>query len=85
MKPSDFLAHPYDSVFSKNESEVVARNIMVILMKTGNEFGEISYSTYKEFRLMDGNFSEAEYKYFEEVKAFCFSESNAKKFSLAWR
>jgi hypothetical protein len=57
---------------------------MVILIKTGNEFGEISYSTYKEFRLMDGNFSEAEYKHFEKIKVFCFSESNAKKFSPAW-
>lgn len=38
MKPSDFLKHPYDSVLQHTEDEIVARNIMVILNRTGNEF-----------------------------------------------
>ncbi len=84
MKPSEFLKHPYDSVLKKNESEVVARNIMVILSRTGNEFRSLSWDEYKSERLKDGNFTESEKQYFEAVCNYCSSSENAKTFSPNW-
>jgi hypothetical protein len=43
MKPSNLKNHPYDSRLQNNESETVARNIMVILSRTGNEFRLLSW------------------------------------------
>jgi len=84
MKPSDFLKHPYGSVLHNNESETVARNIMVILSKTGNEFRLLSWQEYKEHRLMDGNFTDSEKHCFDKVSGFCVSEHSAKSFCESW-
>ena len=83
-KPSDFLSHPYDSVFKKNETETVARNIMAILSRTGNDWRNLSWDEYKSIRFVDGNFTESEKKYFDLVVGYCVSEYDARAFSPNW-
>ena len=55
MKPSNFKALPMGSIFEKSEYETIARNIMVILSRTGDLFRPISWYEYKEEREKDGN------------------------------
>lgn len=85
MKPSDFTKHPFDSIFSKNEHEVIARNIMVILSKTGNIFRQLSWDEYVDYRLKDGSFTGKEKYYFDKVLPYTTSEQMAKDFSPAWK
>ena len=85
MKPSDFLTHPYDSIFQNNESEVVARNIMVILSRTGNVFRSMTWSEYRTERVNDRHFSEREKEFFDRVSPFCESVATARLFSPTWR
>jgi len=84
MQPSDFTNHPYDSVMKNSESETVARNIMVILSRTGNKFRHLSWNEYKKEREKDGNFSQSEQRYFEKVAKYTVSEQTAALFSEAW-
>lgn len=76
---------PMDSIFRKRESEIVAKNIMVILSRTGNKWRELSWDEYKKERLKDGDFSEEEKYFFDQVKKFCNSEENAYGVSSAWK
>jgi hypothetical protein len=82
MKPSDLAKHqPYNSKVQKTESEIIARNIMWILKRTGNEWRTLSWEEYKEERLKDGNFSEYhEREYFHAVTC----PENARGFCPAW-
>lgn len=87
MKPSDFLDNPMGSVKNKSEYETIARNIMVILSKTGDIFRKLSWVEYYTFRLKDDkkhNINE-EKKYFEEVVNYCESEKTARLFSPIWK
>jgi len=84
MKPSNFKKHPYDSVLHKNEAETVARNIMVILSRTGDEFRLLEWNEYKTERERDGHFTESELEYFNQVRGFCTSEHAAQGFSKFW-
>ena len=84
MTPKDFTTHTFDRVLHKNEPEVVARNIMDILARTGNTFGMMTWDYYKAARLQDGNFSESEKEYFFQVSPYCQSEHAARLFSPAW-
>jgi hypothetical protein len=84
MNPSDFTDFPHDSEFAHYESEVVARNIMVILSRTGNTWRELSYKEYQQ-RLADGGYTEHEMCHFEQVIRFTVSEEAARRFSPAWR
>lgn len=84
MKPSDFMTHPFASVMQNAESEIVARNIMAILSRTGDTFRLLTWEEYKTERLKDGNFSENEKPYFTDVIGYCESEDTAKLFSKAW-
>jgi hypothetical protein len=85
MKPSDFHSHPYDSVLKNNESETVARNIMVILTRLGDTWQELPWDTYVEHRQKDGNFSIKERAYFDKVVNYTISPDAAKRFSPTWR
>jgi len=85
MKPSDFLTHPYDSVFQNNESEVVARNIMVILSRTGNVFRSMTWGEYRAERVKGRHFSEREKEFFDRVVLFCYTADTAACFSPTWR
>ena len=83
-KPSDFMKHPFESVLKQIEPEVIARNIMVILKRTGNEFRELTWEEYKEERLKDGDFSMGEEGLFNQVIEYCKSEATAAIFSKEW-
>jgi len=85
MKPSNCLTHPYDSVFENHETEEVARNIMVILSRTGDSFRRLSWEEYETHRVKDGNFSQTEKRYFERIVGMCASEESARAFSEAWQ
>jgi len=84
MNPSDFTRSPFDSVLKNRESETVARNIMVILSRTGNEFRLLPWEEYKQERIKDGNFTESEKQYFDRVAGFCVSAESAKAFCPSW-
>ncbi len=84
MKPSDFTAHPWSSILYKSEAETIARNIMVILKRTGNEWRELSWEEYKTERLKDGGFTQSERRYFDDVIAYTTSPEQAAKFSEVW-
>jgi hypothetical protein len=84
MNPSDFTNFPWDSVFQKTESEMVAQNIMKILTRTGNVFKDLSFEEYKQERLKDGHFTEIEEQYFNKVIDYCKSADTAKLFSRKW-
>lgn len=84
MNPSDFCKHPYGSVLKNNKSETVARNIMVILARTGNKFRAMTWQEYKEERIKDGNFTENEFPYFSKVFGFCNSAESALAFCENW-
>ena len=82
--PSDFMKHPYDSIFQNNEAETILRNIMVILKRTGNIWRELSFEEYKSERNKDGGWSDAEEGIFEKVVKYSYSELMAWKFSKNW-
>ena len=84
-KPSDFLNEPYNSVTQNAECETVARNIMVILKRTGNTFRELTYEEYESERKKDGRYSLNEKECFDKVIDFCKSPDTAKLFSENWR
>ncbi len=71
LKPSLFTGHPWNSIFQNAETEQIALNIMLILKRNGDKFlfpEEMTWEMYKEERLKDGQFPEAEQSYFEKVK-----------------
>ena len=84
MKPKDFTNRPIDSVMQQSEAETVARNIMVILYKTGNDCRKLKFSEYKKERKKDGGYSDMEETYFKKVIKYCGSEEAAKTFSPCW-
>lgn len=84
MKPSNFTTYPWNSTAQKSEAETVAKNIMLILARTGNEWRPLGWNEYKAERLADGNFSERERPYFDQVVGFCESENAAVLFSPTW-
>lgn len=84
MEPSDFKNEPFNSVLSNSESETVARNIMVILSRTGNTFRLLSWEEYMAERQKDGNFTQSEKQYFDRVVGFCVTAESAKAFCPTW-
>ena len=84
LKPSDFRKDPMGSVTRKSECEDIARNIMVILARTGDVFRKLPYEEYVSERKKDGNFSSIEKSYFDKVIDYCISEDSAKLFSPVW-
>jgi len=82
--PSNFKKHPYNSVFNKSEAETIARNIMVILSRTGDEFRPLSWDEYKAERLKDSGFTEGEKTYFDKVALWCKTGEQAQEFSPTW-
>lgn len=87
MKPSDFQNQfPGNSVFSNNEHETIAQNIIVILSRTGDTWRELSWEEYLEQRMLDGK-SEKSFEYwkFMNVNDYCISEDGVRSFSPFWR
>ena len=84
-KPFDFTNNPFNSVLQNSEAETIARNIMIILGRTGNKFRKLSWNEYVIERKKDGNFTEKEKEYFNKVIDYCLSSRTAKLFSSAWK
>jgi hypothetical protein len=85
MTPQDICTiHPFDSVLQSNECETVARNILVILARTGNVFRLLTWDEYKAQRLIDGHFTEREKLFFHKVVLHCATVENARLFSRYW-
>jgi hypothetical protein len=85
MKPSNFTCYPWDSILQKSECETIAQNIMKILQRTGDKFRPINFKEYKIERIKDGNFSDREEEYFNQVIMFCTDSESALKFSSSWQ
>lgn len=85
MKPSDFTKFPYDSIYQHTETEVVARNIMIILSRTGNRWRKLTWEEYETERMKDGGFTGLEFAEFEAAIPYCMSEDRARLFSPTWR
>ncbi len=85
ITPSLFKHFPWDSVLANNESETVARNIMVILARTSNTFRYLTWDEYRIERLKDGEFQECEKMYFEKVSYLANGNKNQiTAFSKRW-
>ncbi len=92
MKPSDFTVKPWSSVFMKSEAESIARNIMIILKRTGDIWRELSWEEYSLERKKDaetdkgGGFNSwKEEPFFEQVQPYTVSEEQARLFSPTWK
>lgn len=84
MKPSNFTKYPWSSITQNSECETIAKNIMLILKRTGDKFRPLTFDEYKSERLKDGNFTESEKNYFDKVIDYCKSPDTAKLFSKEW-
>ena len=81
MKPSNFKnASTMGSIFRRSEHETVAKNVMKILARTGDTFRLLSWDEYKAERQKDGNFSERESGFFNDVANYCASSHGAAAF-----
>ncbi len=85
LKPSNYTSHPMSSVSKEWEAEQIARNIMTILWRTGNEWRPLAWEEYRTERQKDGNFSEMERPYFDRVISYCKSAEDADRFCSSWR
>lgn len=87
VKPADFLQQPMGSVLEKSEAETIARNCMVILKRTGNEWRMLTEEEYLVERTKDGaGASEAsnELRWFRRVVGYTTSAKAAGSFSPTW-
>ncbi len=85
LKPSNYTTHPMSSVSKEWEAEQIARNIMTILWRTGDEWRPLTWEEYRTERQKDGNFSEMERPYFDRVIGYCKSAEDADRFCSSWR
>ena len=70
MVPSKYRSFPSGSIFQKWEAEMIFRNIIVILWRTGDTWRPLSWEEYMKERKKDGNFSYAEKEYFDQVVGY---------------
>ena len=86
MKPSLFTEQPFGSTLQKMESEIIAKNIMIILKRTGDVFRELTWEEYKTERLKDNDFQEGEKTFFEQVIYLAKGNKNSiLNFSSTWK
>lgn len=82
--PSNYTSMPIFSVLQKSEAEIVARNIMIILKRTGNVWRNLSWDEYREERIKDGQFTMGEETYYNMVIGHCQSPETANLFCKNW-
>lgn len=85
--PSNYCSQPMGSIEQKSETEVIARNIMVMLKRTGDVFREFTFEEYKKIRLEDDAIDwhvDGEKPYFEVAINYCKSPETANKFCTNW-
>ena len=85
LKPSNYTSHPMSSVSKEWGAEQIARNIMTILWRTGDEWRPLAWEEYCTERQKDGNFSKMEKPYFDRVISYCKSAEDADRFCSSWR
>ena len=83
LKPSMFLAFPWESQLGKTEAETVARNTMVIRSRLGDKW-DLSWKEYKAERKKDGDYPESEKEYFDQVMKLIPDAIGAIGFSQTW-
>lgn len=83
LKPSHFTAQPWNSIAGNSESEVIARNIMMIRKRRGDVW-PLAWAEYKAERQKDGNFSEREKQYFDKVIKLIPDAIGAINFCKEW-
>lgn len=85
--PYNYTQVPVGSILKNSECEYIAKNIMIILKRTGNVFRELSFEEYKKERMKDGAkescFSK-EKIYFDKVIQYCCSSEKADSFCSSW-
>lgn len=87
MTPSNFTSFPMGSIAQKSEAEQVARNIMIVLKRTGNTWRPLTWEEYRAERMKDGAFASGvhlEKVYFEQVSGYCVSAEQAQRFCADW-
>jgi hypothetical protein len=86
LKPSNFLNRPFNSVMNNTEHEIIARNVMVILSRTGDEWRSLSWEEYEAERTKDGAklINTMERPYFDRVVGFCVAPESAEAFAPGW-
>lgn len=87
MKPSDFTEYPWSSVFRNSECETIARNIMIILKRTGDNWRKLEWEEYVDERGKDGASGYSvggEKEYYDKVVEYTTSSKAAKLFSPTW-
>ncbi len=86
MNPSIFNEYPWGSMLQNHQSEVVAQHIMDILARSGDVFRDLAWDEYIVWRLKDGNFSEFEKQYFDNVIYLAKGEkTQVLNFSKTWK
>ena len=87
LNPSDFDFDVYGSVFSKRESENLARSIFLCLAAKGDTWRRLSFEEYNEYMLSKGYQKEflATKEHFEQVVPYTVSPRNAAEFSAYYR
>jgi len=85
-KPSDFaMVAPMDSLVRKSEAETVARNIMVILCRTGDAWRRLRWNEYRTERKKDCKQDvDVERPLFNSVVGYTVSAMAAVVFSPEW-
>jgi len=85
LKPSDFTCHPWDSLTHHFESEIVARNIMLICKRRGDRWGKLTRDDYDTERTKDsGGLSAAELRLFDKIYPRINRVLGAITFSPTW-
>ena len=85
LKPSVFTKHPWNSILCNTESEIVARNIMVILARLGDTWQKLTWRKYKSECKKDSGFSKMEKHTFEKVYPMVCNPIGAIGFSPCWK
>lgn len=84
--PADYISYPWGSILNSTEHEMIARDIMVILYKTGNVFREISFDEYKKekTKITKNIINASEESRFMQVVNFCKNPYMANSFCKNW-
>lgn len=67
-----------------NTCKTTKQNVLQQIFKGGDVFKPLSWEGYKAERVKDGNFTEREKKYFDDVIGYFVSSDAAKSFSPQW-
>lgn len=85
MKPSEFTNMPQNSVLQDYRASRMARNIMFILRRTGNNWRLVEWVEYQKNFQNDPDFNpKTDPELFTKVAPYCISVAAARTFSHTW-